>query len=201
MKIRLSRMNVTIDHIEPACSRVDGVTTCGPFVPRYTPIVTTASTPEAWSASAGRYARNGESSESAFSTTTTCGMCLRTNAISHPTINPIATPLNPVSTKLTLACNSEKLPATTAATASRYATSAVASLISPSPSRIVVTSRGVPSGRSTAVAATGSGGETIAPSTNASGQPTIGARKCTTAATAHIVTTTSPVARRTMGPK
>lgn len=120
---------------------------------------------------------NGESSDSAFSTTTTCGMCVRSCAISHPTTSPTMAPPSPVTTKLPAALQSEKLPATTAATASRYATSAVASLMSPSPSRIVVTSRGAPRGRSTAVAATGSVGETIAPSTNASGHPTIGTRK------------------------
>ena len=61
----------------------------------------------------------------------------------------------------------EKLPETTATTAKRYATSAVASLIRLSPSTIVTRRRGTPKRRAMAVAAIGSVGDTMAPSTNA----------------------------------
>ena len=51
----------------------------------------------------------------------------------------------------------------------------------------------------TEVAATASGGETIAPSTNAAGQPIAGMAAWATQATTVVVATTSPTARRTMG--
>ena len=78
---------------------------------------------------------------------------------------PAAAPTNssPAST-------TEKLPPTAAATATRYATSAVASLTRLSPSITLTIRRGAPSRRMIAVAATGSVGETIAPSAKAIGQ-------------------------------
>ena len=52
----------------------------------------------------------------------------------------------------------------------------------------------------TAVAATASGGDTIAPSTNATGQPIPGITACATQATAVVVTTTRPIASSAIGP-
>ncbi len=60
----------------------------------------------------------------------------------------------------------ENEPVTTAATAKRYATSAVASLTRLSPSKIVTIRRGTFSRSAIAVAAIASGGEMIAPKTN-----------------------------------
>ena len=50
-----------------------------------------------------------------------------------------------------------------------------------------------------AVAATASGGDTIAPRTNAAGQPRPGTIACATAATPAVVASTRPTARRVMG--
>src|SRR6476619_7630154 len=73
------------------------------------------------------------------------------------------------------------------------ATSAVASLSSDSPSRIVTMPRGSPIRRATAVAATASGGATTAPIANAAGQSTPGRTRCTTSATPTVVKTTRPI--------
>ena len=51
----------------------------------------------------------------------------------------------------------------------------------------------------TAVAATASGGDTIAPSTNATGQLIPGISACATHATAVVVTTTRPMASSAIG--
>src|SRR5688572_31755382 len=50
-----------------------------------------------------------------------------------------------------------------------------------------------------AAAATASGGEMIAPSTKASGQPNSGMKVCAIHATAHVVKITHPVASSVMG--
>ena len=70
------------------------------------------------------------------------------------------------------------MPTTAAAavTAARYAMRAVASLNSASPSISVVTTRGTPRRRNTAVAARASVGATIAPSAKAAAQPISGTR-------------------------
>ena len=93
----------------------------------------------------------------------------------------------------TAACPGEKDPVTAAPMATRYATSAVASLTRPSPSRMVVSDRWAPTVRMTAIAATGSGGETMAPSVNAAGQENSGVSACATTATATMVTSTTSV--------
>ena len=54
---------------------------------------------------------------------------------------------------------------------------------------------GSPSRSAIALEAVGSVGATIAPSTNASGQPSPAMTACATTATASIVTRTSPIAR------
>jgi hypothetical protein len=82
--------------------------------------------------------------------------------------------------------------------ASLYAVSAVPSLTSASPSRIVSIRVGAPSRRTTAAADTGSVGPSTAPSTNAAahGRP---ATQCATAATATTVASTRPTASRPIG--
>src|SRR2546426_23576 len=94
-------------------------------------------------------------------------MWRRTAARSHPTARPTNTPPVPTTTNRPAAPMSENAPVTAAATATRYATIAAASLIMLSPSRIVTTRRGISSRRRNAVAAATSGGETTAPSANA----------------------------------
>ena len=58
---------------------------------------------------------------------------------------------------------------------------------------------GARSGRSTADAATGSGGETIAARANAAGQVNAGVIACTATATTPIVTSTRRTPSRTIG--
>ncbi len=81
-----------------------------------------------------------------------------------------------------------------AASAVRSVTRAVASLSSDSPSRMVVIFRGRPIRRATAVAATASGGATIAPRARASAKET-GRSHHTTRATPRAVKSTSPTER------
>src|SRR4051794_11097543 len=97
--------------------------------------------------------------------------------------------------------NSQPAPATENAalpSAILYATSAVASLISPSPSRMETRRRGTPSRRAIALAATGSGRPTIAPSTKDWRQrrPT---RRWATPATTRILARTSPTDSSVIG--
>ena len=91
----------------------------------------------------------------------------RTSATTTPTSSPIAIPPITATTKSTVASTSEKLSPIAAATATRYAISADESLTRLSPSIMLTSRRGAPSCRVIAVAATGSVGETIAPSANA----------------------------------
>ncbi len=81
-----------------------------------------------------------------------------------------------------------------AARAVRSVTSAVASLRSDSPSRIVVMERGRPIRRATAVAATASGGETMAPRATASANG-MGSSSQATTPTPSAVKRTSPTDR------
>ncbi len=74
----------------------------------------------------------------------------------------------------------EKPPSIAATLATRYATSAVASFRRLSPSRIVTIRRGTPRRWKIAVAATASGGATIAPSVRAAAHGMVGTRAWTT---------------------
>ena len=91
---------------------------------------------------------------------------------------------------------SENVPVIAAAIAKRYATRAVASLTRLSPSRIVTTRRGTPSRWKIVVAATASGGATMAPSANAAAQPRPGISAWATTATMIVVVRTSPTDSR-----
>ena len=75
----------------------------------------------------------------------------------------------------------------------------MASLIRLSPSISATSRRGRPSRWAIAVAAIGSVGETIAPSTKAGGQSRPGITAWATAATATIVASTSPTASSAIG--
>ncbi|GAA3067599.1 hypothetical protein GCM10020000_59950 [Streptomyces olivoverticillatus] len=76
---------------------------------------------------------------------------------------------------------------------------AVTSLKSPSPSRMETRRRGSPTEPATAVAATGSGGATSAPSTTAAASEMPGTIAWATAATAAVVTNTRATASRKIG--
>jgi hypothetical protein len=77
--------------------------------------------------------------------------------------------------------------------------SAVASFTRLSPSKMSTSRRGRFSRRAIDVAAMASGGETMAPSAMAAGQPSCGAIAITTPATASVVVKTRPTARRLIG--
>jgi hypothetical protein len=79
-----------------------------------------------------------------------------------------------------------------AATPTRYAVSAVASLSRLSPPSTVITRRGSPSRRPTATAATASGGATMAPSTNALASDSSGRRRWAVMPTTNVVNSTRP---------
>ena len=105
----------------------------------------------------------------------------RTNAMTTPTTTPKPTPTTTARLKSKATEPIETSPACPpaaaaasgkAAIAVRSDTRAVASLTSDSPSRIVTIRRGSPMRRATAVAATASGGATIAPSANATANGT-----------------------------
>src|SRR4051794_9376125 len=155
------------------------------------PVVTAAMTPDTPIALAGMNAMYALSSDIA---TLSCASSirLRNSPTSHPTASPIAMPPIAPPTNRRPASASEKLPPMTTATATRYATSAVASLKRPSPSMLLSSRRGTPSRRITTAAASGSVGDTIAPSANAAdhGIPSMSA--CATTATAAIVMSTRP---------
>ena len=80
--------------------------------------MTAASTPEAPSASAGMNAAYPLRSETVMLSCVSLTR-LRISAITQPTTSPIATPPRPPATNFRPASAREKLPATTAATATR----------------------------------------------------------------------------------
>ena len=113
----------------------------------------------------------------------------RTSAATMPNAIPPAT----LTTKSPVASSRSKLPPT-ATTAVRYATSAVPSLTRLSPSITDVTFRGTPRRRAIVVAASGSVGETMAPSANAAAHGRPGIAACAMTATATVVMSTSAIA-------
>ncbi len=124
----------------------------------------------------------------------------RTYATTQPTARPIATPPIAPTKNWPPASQTLNVPAVTATTATRYAMIAVASLMSDSPSTTVTTRRGTPIRSAIAVTATGSVGETIAPSTNAAGQDMSGTTAWRQTATATQVSSTSPTDRSEIDP-
>ncbi len=116
---------------------------------------------------------------------------------SRPPTRPTPIPTTTASTSDSPSEPPDSCPATTAPTATLYSTRAVASLNIPSPSSRVTSRPGSRSRRATAVAATGSGGETTAPSTNAGPQPR--PMRCATTATMPAVTVVRPTARTRIG--
>src|SRR5688500_12522093 len=108
-------------------------------------------------------------------------------------MNPQTVSLTTIAANVIVASTSENTPVSTAVSANLKSTRAVASLTRPSPSRIAVMRVGTPSRRAIASGATTSGGETMAPSTNATahGSPI---SQCAAAATTNVANTTQPTA-------
>ena len=88
---------------------------------------------------------------------------------------------------------------TAAATATRYAVSAVASLTRLSPARITTSLRGSPIRRAIAVAATASGGATMAPRVTAADRVSSGTTAYIPAPTTSAANSTSPTDSRPIG--
>src|SRR6185436_19110479 len=90
-------------------------------------------------------------------------------AMSQPTATPSRQPPTSAVVNATAAADGENTRPAATASAMLYIVSAVASFSRLSPSKIVTTRRGTASREVTAVAATASGGATMAPRTNATG--------------------------------
>ena len=155
--------------------------------PSRRPATTTLITPEALISSATTYAANGVRKLRPLSIRGSV-TCVRTNPITAKNASPTAIP-PPAATRKSRA---SACHATVATIAVRRATSAVASLSSDSPSRIVTMRRGRPMRRPIVVAATASGGATTAPIAKAAGQPRSGRSALTRTATPAVVKATSP---------
>lgn len=153
-------------------------------------MTTTARTPEAPIAWAGRKATNGAVNERVVSSTGS-SMRSRICASSQVAASPIATPPPAATRKSRLTVPIVTLPVSAEMAALR-ATSAVASFTRLSPSSTVTIRRGIPTRRAMAVAATASGGATTAPSAMAAASDTEGTTHQVTRPTASVETTTKP---------
>ena len=114
-------------------------------------------------------------------------------AIATPTTRPPTT----ASTKSPSTTHTPML-AVIAAVAVRSETRAVASLSRLSPSRMDTSRRGMPTRRPMVVAATASGGATIAPSASPAASDTFGSNSQAMTPTTIVVKTTAPTARMPM---
>lgn len=119
----------------------------------------------------------------------------------QPTMKPTATPPSPSSAKRSTAPWKLNTPVSAAAAAKRYSTRPAASLSRLSPSSSTISRRGSATRSSTALAATASGGETIAPSVKQAAQGSEGTAQCTARPTARVVNTTAPIASIMMPPR
>ncbi len=117
-----------------------------------------------------------------------------THVSSWAVMRPTTAPPTTFRTKSPEAESRSNDPPTAAATAVRYATSAVPSLMRLSPSMRVMSRRGTPSRWVIEIAASGSVGDTIAPNANAAAHGTSGTAQWIAAATAHIVSSTRTTA-------
>ncbi|SUD48413.1 Uncharacterised protein [Nocardia otitidiscaviarum] len=185
----LSRMNWMVRQLVRSAIREAALCHTGAPWPRIRPQVTTAITPEECTASAGRYAANGASSDRLVSSTGSV-MRRRRKASTAAATRPITAPPTAASRKSAPASHRLTAPAM-AAMAVRSVTSAVASLNSDSPSSRVTRRRGIPTRRAMAMAATASGGATTAPMATAAANGT-GSSTITTTATAKVVNSTNP---------
>src|SRR6266545_180095 len=193
-----SRRNLTIRQNASICSRDRADISDGYLCPRYSPATTTATTPEACTASADAYTTNGASSDTELSSN---GLVIFRwiFARTRPPSAPMSTPPTEARSAFSAMSSTDSVWPIAAATATRKMTSAVASLIRLSPSRIETIRRGSPIRRATAVAATASGGATIAPSAKQAASGTFGSSPCITNATQVAVKRTSPTANSRIG--
>ncbi len=120
---------------------------------------------------------------------------------SQPMMKPTATPPSASSAKRTTAPSKLNAPVSAAATAKRNSTRPAASLSRLSPSSSTISRRGSATRSSTALAATASGGETIAPSVKQAAHGSAGTAQCTATPTASVVNTTAPIASSMMPPR
>lgn len=134
--------------------------------------MTTASTPEAWTASAGRKAAKGAANDSVVSSTGS-SIRRRIRMSTQVTASPTSTP-PPAAARKSRPTDAMVTRPVMAVIAADRATSAVASFTRLSPSRIVTIRRGIPTRRAIEVAATASGGATTAPRTMAAASETEG---------------------------
>ena len=181
-----------------ACRRVCAENTCGEYQPRTNPAATTATTADTPASSAARNTANGRASEKAISLGGSA-MTRWTCTDTQPAAAPSATPPVATSANSPIAAGSENAPVSTATSANLQSTSPAASLSRLSPSMIVTIRRGIFRLRITAVAATASDGETMAPSRKATAQGVPGIRSFTTTATAAAVNRTRLTARIAIG--
>ncbi len=112
---------------------------------------------------------------------------------------PISSPPPAARTKSRATPPALTVDPTAAATATRNSTSALASLIRLSPSRMVMIRRGRPIRRPMAVAEMASVGATTAPKARQMASGTPGSRACTTNPTAAVVKITRPTASSRIG--
>ena len=115
------------------------------------------------------------------------------------TTSPTTMPPTATTTRSVPAPTALNVPPSATSDETRSRTRAVASFTRLSPSRIVTMRRGTPSRRTIEVAATASGGETIAPKANAAAHGRSGTRYLSTAATITVVKITSPTERSRIG--
>ena len=198
IKITPLRIKITSSHTARACRRVAGATAPLKYWRIVIPPATQANTADAWTDSAMTQAIYGTSSVTPICVYPS-SVAQSAQRVSQAAPMPIASAASAANTKLRTVPPNRNEPLTTAPTAARYNTRAVASLTRLSPSRMVTTRRGIRRRFPTAVADTASGGETMAPRAMASAQPMPGNRTCATAATPPVVASTSPTARREIG--
>ena len=187
-----SRMNAIVRQFSRSAIRDCAVCRIGALWPSSRPATTTAITPEACTCSAATYAANGTTSDMPLSSTGSVEVPAdlgddeeEDEADEHAAAGRDA------GSRGRPRPASKPLPSATAS-AVPSATSAVASLSSDSPSRIVTIRRGSPIRRPIAVAATASGGATTAPIARAIGHETPGSSRCATSPTPNVVNATSP---------
>lgn len=166
-----SSTSCTLAHVTVLVMRWAGGSSRGPRWPTTSPVTTAATRPDAPSASAGTEAMNGSVKDSTVFTLA-LEMRRRSVKLPKPTSSPIASATATDHRNDPTVSHSEK-PAAVATIAVRRSTSAVASLNSDSPSRIVTTRPGTPRPLMIEVA-TASVGERIAPSASPHRNPSPG---------------------------
>ena len=196
-----SRTNWIVSQLMPSARRAvpDWITSLREA--RTTPVTTTARTPEGWAPSivtfsATTNATNGASTDTEVSTTTS-SMRRRAATSTAATSTPITRPPS-VATVASKPIRQAVTDPARAAIATRRATRAIASLTRLSPSRMFTSRRGRPIRRATAVAATASGGATMAPRAKPAARGSPGTSHHATTPTTRVENTTNPTDSKAM---